>query len=165
MPFTQRKWKKKQTTTEKLNLTSHNHISPFLKCLRNKHVSQFSLLGCLPSKTYLKNKLSSIWYCRCKTSPFPLKETTHWSCSCRGEALNDFCVIREHSEPEDQLSEWTAGLGIPSLCGFWRTLLSVLAWMDVNENPSNFPIDTPNNRERISQGQALPCNTYGPASA
>lgn len=168
MPFTPRKRKKKPKNQELRNsTTSHNHISPFLKCLRNKHVSQFSLLGCLPLKIYLKIKLSSIWYCRCKTSPFPLKETTHWSCSCRGEALNDFCVIREPSEPEDQeqLSEWTAGLGIPSLCRLWSTLLSVLTWMNVNEKPSNFPTDTPNNRERISQGQASPCNTYGPASA
>lgn len=115
------------------------------------------LLGCLPSRIYLKIKLSSIWYCRCKTSPFQLKETTHWSCSCRGEELNDFCVIREHRTHQDQeqLGEWTPGLGIPSLGGFWSTLLSVLTWMDVNEKPFNFPTGTLNNRERISQGQAI----------
>lgn len=162
MTFTRRKWKKK----DNWETQHHIHISPLLKFLRNKHVSQFSLLGCLPSRIYLKIKLSSIWYCRCKTSPFQLKETTHWSCSCRGEELNDFCVIREHRTHQDQeqLGEWTPGLGIPSLGGFWSTLLSVLTWMDVNEKPFNFPTGTPNNRERISQGQALPCNTYGPAS-
>jgi hypothetical protein len=47
---------------------------------------------------------------------------------------------------------------------FWSTLLSVPTWINVNEKPSNFPIDKANTHGRISQGQALPCNTYGPAS-